>query len=342
MGKDCFVLKIASGLESHVVVLFCINVILHGSHWFPVVYISSCIKSFETLLFLTGAVTGTFKKHWMLGIITTVYPGTWRVLPSFQVQVWHFVPVPTACWDEAQMLSVILLSAMCTLASVTEGSWALQTEWSSLWLHVPSCLGIAEVIYRLYWGRGIPRKSIENNLVSEKSMWYLVWQLSSSCLEDWRVILVKGIYLSLCRGWTRTPFHPSKDFLLIKTKETGKAKEHGVVRKAVLESLQFLSLCQTKGQFIWKLTWSLHILLNCRGQKLHVLKTPSTELKQIFCWCWCPREHQVYEVFPDNFALDAKYCPAVSNDTHRAVSYTSITSVYFFRKQVQMCQGNSA
>lgn len=122
MGKDCFVVKIACGPESHVVVSFHINVILHGSHWFPVVYISSCIKSFGTSLFLTGAVTGTFKKHLMLGIITTVYPGTWRVLPSFQVQVWHFVPVPAACWAEVQMLSVILPSALCTLASVREGS----------------------------------------------------------------------------------------------------------------------------------------------------------------------------------------------------------------------------
>lgn len=57
MGKDCFVVNIACDLDSYAVALFCINMILRGSPWFPVVYISSCKISFETLLFPTGAVT---------------------------------------------------------------------------------------------------------------------------------------------------------------------------------------------------------------------------------------------------------------------------------------------
>lgn len=107
MGKDCFVVNIACDLESYAVALFCIYMILRGSLWFPVVYISSCKISFETLLFLTGAVTALQKNHRRLGIITTVYPGTWSMLPSFPVQVRRFVLVLTTCWDEAQMLSTI-------------------------------------------------------------------------------------------------------------------------------------------------------------------------------------------------------------------------------------------
>ena len=59
MGKDCFVVKIACDLDSYAVVLFRISVILHGSLQFPMACISSFIKSFEILLFLTAAETDT-------------------------------------------------------------------------------------------------------------------------------------------------------------------------------------------------------------------------------------------------------------------------------------------
>lgn len=93
MGKDCFVIKIACDLESYTVVLSHISVILHRSLWFPVVYISRCIRSLETLLFLTGAVSGTLKitlndwyHHYNL-------PRNLESASQFQVQVCCFVLV---------------------------------------------------------------------------------------------------------------------------------------------------------------------------------------------------------------------------------------------------------
>lgn len=69
-------------------------------------------------------------------------------------------------------------------------------------------------------------------------------------------------------------------------------------------------------------------------------KIPQLNWNKYFAGADAP-ESIKYEIFPDNFALDAKYCPSVSNDTQSSELYLNNLNV-FFRKQVQTCQGNSA